>query len=173
MNIDVIACGESALKYAYTGNITVGVNDCYKIHPVDYLVCVDLPRAFEKERLRQILNSRPIKFYTQLSDWKALMKTYEHIDFANGSGVLKRFGKDNTICYSNNSAFVACVIAYKLGAKQINLYGADFNTHPNFIDNNLKKTLKDFKALDNLLSLNGCKLMVTKESRLSEIIQSI
>ncbi len=173
MKIDVICCGESSKDYVNTGNVTVGVNDCYRIYPVDYLVCVDLPKAFSKERLRQILNSRPIKFYSFLNEWKPLMKTYEKITLANGSGNLKQLNTDK-VCYSNNSAFVAVVMAYKLGAKEINLYGADFNTHPNFKDaNNLKKTLKEFKELNKLLSLNGCKLMVTKESRLSDFIPCI
>lgn len=173
MEIDVIGCGESALKYTNTGNLTVGVNDCNKIYPVDYLVCVDLPKSFQKERLRTILNSRPKKFFSQLQEWHSLILNFQKIKFSIGSGVLSDFDNKETVCYSNNSTFVAVVIAYKLGAKEINLYGADFNTHPNFIDNNLKKTMKDFKSLNNLLFLKGCKLRVTKESSLSTIIESL
>jgi len=171
MTIDVICCGESSSRYKDSGKITIGVNDVYKIFPVQHLVVIDLPSAFKKERLRQILNSRPVKFYSQLEEWKPLMKTFEYIEFANGSGNLSNFGRDKKIYYSNNSAFVAVVIAYKIGGTDIRVYGADFNTHPNFTEeNNLKKTLKDFKLLSLLLAENNCKLSVTKESKLSTVI---
>ena len=169
MDFDVICCGESALKYSNTGNITIGVNDCNKIYPVDYLVCVDLPSAFSKERFKTILNSKPKKFFSQLREWDNLVNNYEKIEFVNGSGLFNDY--DKKICYSNNSPFVACVMAYKLGARRINLYGADFNSHPNFIDViNLKKTLKDFNGLNKVLLSKGCNLYVTQESKLSAFI---
>jgi len=174
MKIDVIACGESALNYVNTGNTTVGVNDCYRIYPVDYLVCVDLPSAFNRERLTTIVKSKPKMFYSQLYNWNAYFENFELLVFSFSSGNLTYFNNKPTIAYSNNSAFVACSLAYKLGAKEIFLYGADFNTHPNFTEeNNLKKTLKDFNALNEKLLQLGCKLRVTKESKLSSIIESI
>jgi len=171
MIIDVIACGESALNYTNKGNVTVGVNDCYKIYPVDYLVCVDLPSAFSKKRLKIILKSKPKKFFCPFDDWRNMITMYEHIKLVNASGCVKELNKKEKICYSNNSPFVAVVMAYHLGATKIKLYGADFNTHRAFKnENNFKKTLKDFRNLNSEMLRNGCKLYVTKESKLSAII---
>lgn len=174
MEIDVIACGESALNYKNTGNLTVGVNDCYKIYPVKHLVVIDAISRFSRQRLITIGNSTPSKFYSQLNEWDNVLRSvFIPITFANGSGNFNQFytGK---YTYSNNSAFVAVVLAHKLGANQINLYGADFNTHPNFTDaNNLKKTLNEFNYLNKILAENNCKLRVTKESKLSNFIQTI
>lgn len=173
MTIDIIGTGESSANYVKQG-ISIGVNDVWKIHKTNYLVCLDLPGSFSKERLRIILNSRPQKFFTQLDCWKPLMKSFEKIEFANGSGNLTNFNNLKTVSYSNNSPFVACVLAHRMGARQINLYGVDFNFHPNFKDENMiKKTLKDFKALSELLLSKGCKMAVTKDSKLAEIINVI
>lgn len=171
MEIDVIACGESALNYTNRGNITIGVNDSPKIYPVDYLVCVDKPERFTRERLETIIQSTPKKFYTFLEEWREIKKEYTPIKLAKGSGVLGNINDFSTVEYSSNSAFVACVIAYQMGAKVIIVYGADFNNHPNFTDKPKKaKVFRDYKNLKEILKLNGCSIRVTKESALSEIL---
>lgn len=172
MKIDVLGLGESLNRFTNTGNITVGVNDIFKHHPVDYLCIVDLPNKFTKERLHTILLSTPQKFFTQLPEWRQLVTNYQQVKFAHGRGNLTDLNKKELICYSNNSTFVACVIAFKLGAKEIYLYGADFNTHPNFSVNSLNRVEKDFSDLYKALLTFGCTLYVTKESALSSIIPS-
>lgn len=173
MKYDVIACGESVLRYANTGNKTVGVNDCYRFYPVDYLVCVDKPSVFSVARLKIIKESTPKKFFTSLNDWENMIPAYEKINLASGSGRVVELNNPNRVCHSICSPFVACVMAYKLGAKEINLYGADFNTHHALSEDTKKKrVLKDFKALNEALLENGCILKVTKESLLSTIIES-
>jgi len=173
MEIDIIACGESALNFKHTGNMTVGVNDCYKIFPVKHLVVIDLPSAFLKARLKIIKDSVPLQFYSHLTVWDSLVKNFNQITFAHGCGNFNEF-YSKAYTFSNNSAFVACVLAHKLGANQINLYGADFNTHPNFLrETSFKKTLKDFDNLNKILAENNCKLRVTKESKLSNFIDTI
>lgn len=170
MKMDVLGLGESVLSYVNTGNQTVGVNDINKYYPVDYLVVVDLPRRFTGNRLATIKKSIPKKFFTYLEEWRGIVFNYEKINLAPGRGFLNHLHDKDLVCHSNNSTFVACVMAYKLGAKEIYLYGADFNTHPNFTDDPLKRTLKDFKALYDKLLKVGVKMYVTKESRLSEFI---
>lgn len=172
MKIDVLGLGESINRFNHSRNITIGVNDIFKHHSVDYLCIVDVPNKFTKERLHTILLSTPKKFFTQLDEWQPLVNNYQKIKFANGRGNLKDLNNRELFCYSNNSTFVACVIAFKLGAKEIYLYGADFNNHPNFSENSLNRVEKDFNDLYNALLTFGCTLYVTKESCLSAFIPS-
>lgn len=165
--------GNSIDRYKHTSNITIGVNDVNKFFTkfcTDYLCVVDLPNAFSIERQNTIINSQCKKFFTPFDLWRPLVMNFQKIKFAAGRGNLAELNNKQVICYSNNSTFVASVLAYKLGAKEIYLYGADFNNHPKFIGSSYDRAMKDFVALNQSLLLNGCKLYVTKESALSKYI---
>ena len=169
MKIDVLGLGESLKEFKPSENITIGVNDINKYYPVDYLVCVDKPDKFTKDRLKTILDSNVKKFYTHINEWSRL-KTKTQIIQLNGiRGSLKGI-ESNEFCYSNNSTFVVVVLAYKMGATQINIYGADFNTHPNFKNNLLKTALEDFKRLFNYLKEQGVEINISKGSKLNELL---
>jgi len=103
-----------------------------------------------------------------LEEWKRIMPTFELIELSKGRGNLNDI--DNTFAYSNNSVFVAVVLAYKLGATEINIYGADFNTHAAFNGNMLLATLDDFKKLFDFLKEKGIKITVSKGSKLNQIL---
>ena len=166
MKIDVLGLGESLREYKPSKNKTIGVNDIFKHHKVDYLVCVDKPNRFTKDRLKTIIDSDVEKFYTHLNEWSKL-KTRTQIIKLNGiRGSLKGIEED-AVCYSNNSTFVAVVIAYKIGATQINIFGADFNTHPNFKNELLETALNDFEKLFDYLKSKGVEINVSKGSRLN------
>ena len=94
------------------------------------------------------------------------MPTFELIKLNSGRGNIKEIESEN-YCYSNNSPYVAVVLAYKLGATTINIYGVDFNTHKNFKDNMLLAAIKDFKVLFDYLKSKGIKINVTKSSKLN------
>jgi hypothetical protein len=174
MKIDVLCLGDSIHRYEVCENTTIGVNDINKFFPdtpVDYLVCVDLPACFTKERLHTIENSWCKKFFTPFDEWKN-HDSYQKIRLAPGRSNMKMFDNKDLVSYSNNSAFVACVMAFKLGAKEIRLFGADFTSHPNFTGQSFKRAMDDFKSLHALLSERDVKLSVTKESMLSLFIPS-
>lgn len=165
--------GNSISRYEYSSNITVGVNDVNKFFTnsyTDYLCVVDLPNAFSKERLNTIVNSQCQKFFTPFDQWRPLVQRYQQIKLAAGRGNLTELNNKQVVCYSNNSTFVATVLAYKIGAKEIFLYGADFNDHPNFTGDSWSRAIEDFRNLDKMLSINNCKLRVTNESALSKYI---
>lgn len=169
MIFSVLGLGESVNEFINDGSITIGVNDIGKFHKVDYIVCVDRINAFTVERLKTIMKSKPNRFFSHLDEWKRIMPTFELIEFSKGRGNLNDV--DNTIAYSNNSVFVAIVMAYRLGASEINIYGADFNTHPNFNGNMLSAALDDFKKLFDFLKDKGIKITVTKSSKLIECLR--
>jgi len=169
MRINVLGLGESLSELPISTDIRIGVNDIDARIKCDYVVCVDRPNLFNKERFTSIVNSECFKFYSQTDEWKPYFSNFEKIQFSKGArGNLNDI--DNTFPFSNNSTFVAVVLAYKLGATEISIFGADFNTHPNFKDAGLEIVLKDFKRLFDFLKSKGIKINVTKQSKINEII---
>ena len=170
MTIEVLGLGESIKNYKPNGNITIGVNDIYKYVKTDYIVMVDPPNRFnEADRLKTIMESTPKKFYCN-HVWN--VPNFELITLASPRGEL---GKLDTkeYCYSNNSAFVACILAYKMKAKEIVLHGVDFVNHNQLChQNNLNRIIKDFTNLRNEFERRNVKLYVSSSySLLSKILQ--
>jgi hypothetical protein len=157
MTIEILGLGESLSEYQPNENLTIGVNDIHSRIKTDYVVCVDNFEAFTKERLNTILKSQCKGFYSQLECWRNI-PNFKRIE-------LHRLAKltDEKFRYSNNSTFVACVLAYKLGAKKIILWGVDFRTHQNFKGNSYTKAIEDFKQLKKDLHKLDCKLIVGSE----------
>ncbi len=168
MKIDVLGLGESLKEFKPSNNITIGVNDIYKHHKTDFIVCVDKPSRFSEERLNTIVNSDCKLFYTHLNEWSRLKIQTKIINLNGIRGSLKGIEND-LFCYSNNSTFVAVVLAYKLGATEINIFGADFNNHKNIKDNLLTTALKDFKNLFDYLKEQGVEINISKGSKLKEV----
>ena len=164
MTFDVLGLGESIKEFTPKGNITIGVNDVAKHFSTDYLVVVDKPEKFTKERLQTIVDHR-CTMYTHLKEWLPYRKV-KIIELSFGRGNLNDIETER-FCYSNNSTFVAVVLAYKLGATKINIFGADFNNHPNL---DTKTVLIDFKKLFDYLKSKGITINVTKSSALNQIV---
>ena len=169
MIFDVLGLGESLSEYTWTDNKKIGVNDIYNHVCVDYLVLIDKPERFTNERLNVILESTPDKFYTHLTEWRTLISNYQEIKLAGPRGSIENI-EGNDVCYSNNSTYVAVVLAYKMGATEINIFGADFNTHPNFKSSMLEIAIDDFKQLFLYLKSKGIIINASEGSRLKELI---
>lgn len=171
MIIDVLSLGDSVKQYKLNGNITVGVNDIFKHFPVDYLVLVDPITRFydEPQRLLTIVTSKPKEF---LSQHKWNVKNFRQINFVKPRGTVDLMSPDYS--YSNTSTFVAAVHAYKLGAKQINLHGADFTNHKALSSKgNSERILKDFSELNRHLNKKGVQMFCSKNSLLRQILEPI
>lgn len=169
MKIKVLGLGESIANYTPDNCTTIGVNDIYKLHKTDYLVCIDSPRRFSENRKETIIQSTPKKFFTHIEEWHPLVMNYQKIKLQSPRGYF--FGIDRKeICYGLSSPIVACVIAYKMGAKEIELFGVDFNSHPNFSDDKLENAIKDYVKLSNVLKQRGVKLIPQPQSRLFQFL---
>lgn len=162
MIIHILGLGESLKHYKPDGNITIGVNDIHKKHKTDYVVCVDHLTAFNKERLETILKTKCKGFYSQIVDWGLVVPNFKIIEFNRGRGILDELDSDR-FCYSNNSPFVACILAYKLGAKKIILHGVDFIDHPHINGNSKEKALLDYKNLNKAFLSRSIELFVGSE----------
>lgn len=159
MTIHVLGLGDSLEYYNPDNNITIGVNDIHKYIKTDYVVCVDHMTAFSKDRLETILKTRCKGFYSQIVDWGLVIPNFKLIEFNTGRGLLQELDNDK-FCYSNNSPFVACILAYKLGAKNIVLHGVDLIDHPHIKGNSKEKALLDYKNLNKAFNSRGVNLFV-------------
>lgn len=173
MTINVLGLGDTLQSFNHDGNITIGVNDIQRYVNTDYVVCVDHPSVFSPERLEAIKDSDCIGFYTQLEDWKQLVQNVNIIEFNRGRGLIDGLDTDK-FCYSNNSPYVACILAYKLGAKRIVLWGVDFNDHPHLNGASRDKAFRDYKELQKALNKRGVSIEVgDNDSYLSTILRPL
>lgn len=168
-HFSILGLGESLKNFSPNGSITIGVNDIYKHFPSDYIVCVDKPDRFSPERLNTIKSSAHKKFFSHLPEWHPIISNFQLIKLYQGRGIFTNLDSDS-IAYGISSPIVACVIAYKMGAKQIDLYGVDFNTHPQFVNRNLDRAIKEFLLLNAEFKKKGIKMTCQKESRLHGLL---
>ena len=182
--IDVFGYGETLAFHQNTGNTTIGFNHICAHKQCDYVLILDRPyeiKSKEPDHYKQILKSRPNSAFLVFdNNWnKLLRQPVINIGLAKERSSLEEINSFSTyynLPYSYNSAFVACVIAYRMGATQINIWGCDFNTNTdaNVIFNGRPMNeinIDDFRNLYEVLSKNGCKMFVgKKQSRLSEFI---
>ena len=170
MKINILGLGETLNHFKEDGNITIGVNDIHSRFKTDYVVCVDHPSVFDSKRFHSIASTKCKGFYSQVNDWREVVKPFNLIEFNNGRGLLHELDNDK-FCYSNNSPYVACILAYKLGAKEIVLWGVDFNDHPHINGNSRDKAINDYKELNKEFKKRGVKLVIGhKDSSLFNMI---
>lgn len=178
MKIAVLGLGPSLDNYSPSlyFDLVIGVNDISgRLGPeqdADIVVCVDTPNSFSNEpkRLEVIKNCRPIKgFYGNSNLWSIYQPNFNLLKLAPVRGDTSFI--DTHVLKSNNSTYVAVSLAYRLGAKEIVLYGVDFINHKHIKDKTLDMALKDFRKLYTALRERNVFLFVgSKESRLSEFI---
>src|ERR1017187_7685056 len=111
MIINICATGETIHSFKPDGNIIIGVNDCAKFVQSDYLICVDTPQSFPKDRYDIILNTKCKKFFSFIPDWSN-HPSFELIklDPVRGSvSNLIKLKKTNIYNHSCTSPFVAVI----------------------------------------------------------------
>lgn len=147
-HFDVLGLGETLSTYVPNeSHRTIGVNDIFKHHAVDVLVVADVPARFTVERRKVIFNSTPELFLSHVDEW-SVHPSFKKIKLSKGRGQLYDIDTPDVFPYSNNSTFIAVVVAYKMGAKTITLHGVDFTTHPSLCKPNIHEiVIRDFKNL--------------------------
>lgn len=159
MTIHVLGLGETLEDFEHDGNITIGVNDIHSYFCSDYVVCIDEPRAFpDKKRLNTIQQTKCKGFYSHLDCWKHL-ENFNKIELISPRGSVENLDSEG-FCYSISSPFVACVLAYKMGAKKIVLWGVDFMSHPEINSHRRDKAIADFKRLNEAFIQRGVQMFV-------------
>ncbi len=148
MIIHVLGLGPSLKDYIPDGGLTIGCNDIWNYVKTDYVVCVDKPRCFDQEpiRMNAITKGQQKKFFSHITEWDSLVHNFEYIKLSECRSDLSKL--DTEVPHSNNSAFVAAVMAFKLGAKKIITHGVDFHGHHKLgQDRIMKHCIRDFRNL--------------------------
>ena len=174
MTAEILGLAPSVTAYKPSGNITIGVNDIFKICSVDHLIVIDNPNQFNNKRKNTILQSTPKLFISQINTWNR-MKNFHLIKLANVRGSVSQIEQHNIYPYSIMSPYVAIVHAYKLGATEIIIYGVDLLNHKSLTgDSKIKRVLTDISTLNQYLIKKNVSLKVyNKSSRLSSILDHI
>ena len=113
LKIAVLGLGESIHEFnPELFDVSIGVNDIWRIVHSDHIVCVDHRERFTPERLAIIDASTPGLFYSHLPEWKHRPDycgiTLQH-DYPNYICQLDIDAIPKSLC----SPFVAAAIAYK------------------------------------------------------------
>lgn len=141
MRISVLGLGPSLREFSGDG-VSIGVNDIWRYHPSEYVVCVDPPDRFSEDRRQVILSCKPTVFYTHLSAW-ASVHGYTKVDLQSPRGEVD--WNKGGMAYGIFTPFCAMFQAVRLGATEIELYGIDFVSHPNL-------GVKVHKCIDHLIN---------------------
>lgn len=163
LTVNVLGLGESLKEYVPSQQIKIGVNDIEKHHKVDCLVCVDRMKAFKKNRLKTIKGFEGVRFFTHLTEWKD-QKGYREIKLSKSRGLIEDIESKDVVPYSNNSAYVAIALAYRMGAVVINVFGVDFVNHSNIKGPSLDAAIKDLNALTEYIRNKGVAVNFSKGS---------
>lgn len=171
MVIDVLGLGETLSTYQSRGNITIGVNDIFAKRPADFIVIADPPARFTPQRRQVIAGSHCQAVVSHYRDWQPLVRNFRYIRLSSHRSTLKDLHGSYAFPFSNNSPFIACVLAYRLGAKRIHMYGVDMANHPSLgRDNMLRQAKADFKALYLELAHKGVMLCACEGSALNDTL---
>jgi len=139
-------------------DFTIGVNDIWSKVKTDYVVCVDKKERFTPERLKTIEECKPVKFFSHLDEWNnhsGFEKIELQPDFPKYICQVNLKSIPKSLC----SPFIAAAMAYKLGAKEIHLYGVDLTTHPH-LSKDIQRIQLHFHNLKVALSMNNCLLII-------------
>lgn len=163
MTVSIVACGESASEwYKMPCDVSIGVNDSWKWgHKTDYLLIFNKISRFTRERMDVIRSSKPVKFYTHTPQWQGIFPEANIVKLRQWDGHLR----DDVYASAQTSPFIAMDFARKLGAKDIILWGVDFNTHKIFNQSNpqTKQELRSYKGLIEALLGVGVSVWLGKE----------
>lgn len=173
--IHILGLGESLKHYVPDGNETIGVNDIFKHHAVDFLVCVDRPLRFSKERFETIKNSKSKKFYSIkflqpdgecIDEWEKYFNNYVSMKLQSPRGNFSNIDNEK-YCYGLCSPIVATALAYKLGATEIVLHGIDLINHTEIKGLLAEKSIQEFISLKKELEKRNISIFVgSKETAL-------
>jgi hypothetical protein len=161
----VCGCGSSLNLYdKFENHITVGVNDASSKVYCKYLVVVNEPKNFKRGRWENVHTNTADYVFTHI---KSLPQENE------SKKVLIKLGKrdgvnlDNYgfIDYTNNSPYMAAIIAYQMGARKIGLIGIDFTPHHFFgetgvhtLNRDLDNIIRQYSNLGKALIERGVKI---------------
>jgi hypothetical protein len=150
--------------------LSIGVNDIWRVIKSDVVVCLNYQKVFNQDRLKYIDESKPKAFYSQIVNWDA-RPDFKKIDISPGYPADRYVNLDVPGYYKSYcSPFVAVQIAYKVyGATEIHLFGVDMTNHPHLDHALCDKIKMHFRHLKIALLDKNCLLIVHGDGILKDI----
>jgi hypothetical protein len=158
-SIIVCGCGESATKIQSTNLITIGIGDISKVFSPNYLLISNYLHQYEIERSKFILTSTARYIFTPL----------KYIDIDKNNIIYAKCGEftgtelaEDSLNYSETSAYMAICLAEYMGARSIGVLGVDFTdrhlsgaNRPHALSSQVDKINLEFDLLNQALRRRG------------------
>ena len=150
-------------------DLAIGVNDIWRFHKTEVVVCVDHAKVFKPDRLKVINECTPTAFYSQVVNWdfKEGFRKIELMMKYPDSGVnLNAQAFEKSFC----SPFVAVQIAYRYySADEIHLFGVDMTHHPHLDAKLCGRIAGHFRHLKAAMSRDRVNLIIHGDGILKNI----
>jgi hypothetical protein len=161
----ICGCGSSLNQYEkFDGHVIIGVNDAGRKIPCKYLVVVNEPHTFKWDRWKHVESNDSEYVFTHLPNLPLKNKDSKvviNLGKPNGTN-LDNYG---FIDYTTNSPYMACIIAYQMGARKIGLIGVDFTLNHFFGETGshqvmraINLVLEQYANLGKALSEKGIRI---------------
>jgi len=170
MRIAILGLGPSIAEYEKdTFDYSIGVNDIWRYHQTDAVVCLDYPKVFKPDRLAVINDCKPKAFYSSMVIWDTrpdFVKINLHPGYPDYSCNI-----DSPILYKSYcSPFVGVQVAYKYHhATEIHIFGVDLTNHHHLKGKICDKIKLHFTNLKKALEEKGCKLIIHGQGILKDL----
>jgi len=148
--------------------ITIGVNDIDKVRSPKYLLTVDFSGRFQSDRAETIKNSRCEYMFTQIPEWNKVAQLAGRVVlFKLGTKQLTNIDNHGVLDFSNNSPYIAAILAYQMGCRRIGLIGVDFTDNHCHMQDGAHELVRngrlpeidcDYGRLRAALEGRGCEL---------------
>jgi len=150
--------------------LSIGVNDIWRYHQSEGVVCLDKRQAFTHDRLKIIDECKPNAFYSQMVIYDTRLN-FVKINLApgypDGSCNIDTPYLQKSFC----SPFVAVQVAWKYyHADEIHLFGVDLVDHPHLNKDICAKIKIHFQNLKNSLKVKNCELIIHGSGILSDLL---
>lgn len=171
MRIAVLGLGSSLSEFnAADFDLSIGVNDIWRLVKSDVVVCLNPVKDFVPERYKIIHECKPQAFYSQIVNYDTRLD-FVKIDILPGYTADRFVNLDVPGYYKSYcSPFVAAQIAFKVyHATEISLFGVDMVNHPMLNGQLCGKIRTHFVNLKAALTLKGCQLIIHGNGILANI----
>jgi hypothetical protein len=168
VKIAILGLGYSLADFkAEEFDMSIGVNDIWRVVKSEVVVCLDYPRVFTADRWRYIEGCKPVAFYSQIADYD-IRPDFVKVNLASGYPDHACNINTSYLQKSFCSPFVAVQIAWKYYyADEVHLFGVDMTNHPNLNSELCDKIILHFKNLKIALQEKNCRLVVHGKGILS------
>lgn len=166
----VVGLGKTALDWGDNQrDFSIGCNDSglFGFH-LTHLLIIDSMKRFGARRIDTIKETCADKVWLFGDSWRHVFPDANRIPQLLQFHKVYKHGK---LYSSKSSPFVAVTLAASLGAKDIVMYGCDYNDHSNLIGKIRDYEIRQFGKLYEAMKKEGINMWVSsKESALSQVI---